>query len=54
MQRETRKEATVYKQLILSIVLFSMTIGVGHVAAEGPRDPATWVPHEEDPVIKEL
>lgn len=43
-----------YKQLILSLTLLSFTMSVGPALAAEPRDPSTWVPHEEDAVIKEL
>jgi len=43
----------VYKQMILSATLLSLALAAP-AAADGPRDPSTWIPHEEDAVIKEL
>jgi bleomycin hydrolase len=52
--RHTRKEATVYKQLILSLTLLSFLAQAAPALADTPRDPSTWMPHDEDAVIKEL
>ncbi|MFH1532280.1 MAG: peptidase C1 [Pseudomonadota bacterium] len=43
-----------FKQLVRSAILLSLTLATAPAAADGPRDPATWIPLDEDAVIKEL
>ena len=42
------------KQLILSLTLLSFTLSAAPALGDAPRDPSTWIPHEQDAVIKEL